>query len=198
MSRRFEIMGCDAVDERLEALVDDDLDPRERAAVENHLRRCPRCAGEHRLAVGLLAELRAFPRPDAPASVISGIHRAVGAEPGTGAFGGSHRASWRPPAMAAAAAVVMCAVLLGGWWQLNRNTATPSDAEIAAATREAKFALALIGAVTTDAAGDGVLNRRVLSPALKGIARPIGRRMATITAEHGPDNTQNYGKENER
>jgi len=184
MSQPVEIIGCDEVDDRLEAFLDGDLDATEAAAVAGHLNRCTRCETEHRLARDLLSELRALPRPDAPGSVLEGIRAEVDAEP-------LRFRTWSDglPLRGLAAAVVALAIFGGVLWQANRTPTGPSDAEIARATDQAKYALALVGAVSFDVAGGDLLRDRVLSPALRGVSKGFENRMVLFAAPKGPKQT---------
>jgi hypothetical protein len=85
-----------------------------------------------------------------------------------------------------AAAVVALAILGGVMWQRSRTPALPSDAEIARATDQAKYALALVGSVSFDVAGDDVLRERVFSPALRGVSKGLENRKAFSAAPKGP------------
>jgi len=184
MSRPVEIIGCDEVDDRLEAFLDGDLDPNGAAAVADHLKRCARCEGEHRLARDLLSELRALPRPDAPGSVLEGIRAEVGADPPWVRIW-SQGLAYR----GLAAAAVALAIFGGVLWQASRTPTLPTDAEIARAAGQAKYALALVGAVSYDAAGDDQLRDRVLSPALRGVSKGFENRMVLFAAPKGPKQT---------
>ncbi len=78
---------CESFRERLSALLEGDLPPSERQAVEEHLRGCADCTAEARAMGEMLEALRSLPRAEPPADLIARIDRAVqggGARPAGG------------------------------------------------------------------------------------------------------------------
>ncbi len=168
MSLPTEGMSCGEVEGLLEAHLDGDLGRDQSRAVTAHLAECPACAAEAQLAGRVRAELRALPELDAPAAVLASVRWSTG----------SRRPGRSRPILAVAAAVV-AAVGLGLLW-LDRSRPSLDDPEVARATAEARYALALVGAVGRRAALDELLGERVLSPALEGLVRSLRR----IPEEH--------------
>jgi len=172
MSRLAEFMGCDEVEDHLEAYLDGDLDDVVATALEAHLSRCARCTAEHRLARDVLTELRSLPRPETPEDVLAEIRAAAGLGLPWIRSGGGGR-SWGRGAAMLAAAVVLLGFVVGVWWRNLVPAAGPSKGEIARATAEAKYTLALVGAVTSSANGEQLLRDRVLRPAIRRVSRTV-------------------------
>jgi anti-sigma factor RsiW len=174
-----EAPSCDRVAELVEAYVDGDLAPPAQARIANHAAACPRCAAQVALAERIRAQLHGLPRLDAPPGVIAGIKAEAGADRRERAAG----PRWRRPLWAAlAAAVLLVAVAVS---LLTPDPRTPSDAELARAADEARYALARVTQLTRKAtrdAGRELTPLRLAAPAIDTLARSLGRaRSATDT-----------------
>ena len=102
-------MECDAVREELGAFALRALEPEERWAIEEHLRRCPLCREEAKAyeeAAGALA--LSVPVTRAPARL---RRRVLAALPGEPVAGAARRRRWLAPATGAAAVVVIAALV---------------------------------------------------------------------------------------
>jgi anti-sigma factor RsiW len=127
-------MTCQELDERLDAWVDGELDPRAAAEVEAHLASCALCQARERRLRQLLAHAASLPRSiTPPRDLWPDIARRIGRERawswGAGGF--------QPWALAAAATVLvgLVAVLWSG-----RAPSAARTVEIPAATPEARRA----------------------------------------------------------
>lgn len=156
MPRSIDLTTCDDILDRLEEHVDGELTAAEAQRVERHLRRCSACAAELTLARRIRAELRALPGPEPAAE-----------RPATsawtrrgGSWTGRHR--WQ---LAAAAGLVL--VALAGVLSLDRPPVEApvqvarhelpyvvSDADLARAEQEARYALARVAEITRRARAD--------------------------------------------
>ena len=70
-------MTCDQALERLDALLDGELDAEERSSVEAHLAACADCAASFQALKALSSALRAVPYHRAPASLHNEVRRAL-------------------------------------------------------------------------------------------------------------------------
>jgi anti-sigma factor (TIGR02949 family) len=166
MSRSADSLQCDQVLELLEAHLDGDLSRDEARAVVDHLADCRGCAREAALAEAVRSELRAMPSFDAPPELLAAVRWAAGSQ--------RPRRRRLRPALAVAAAL-MVAVIAGVLWTQGPG-ARPSmdDPEIARATAETRYALALIGQLSRRAELDELLAERMVTPTLRGLARVLG------------------------
>lgn len=174
---RPEVPSCDRVAELVEAYVDGDLGPAERARIAAHTAACPRCAAQVELAGRIRTQLGSLPRLDAPPGVIASIK----AEAGADRRGRTARPRWQRPLWAAlAAAVLLVAVAVS---LLTPDPHTPSDAELARAADEARYALARVAQLTRKAtrdAGREIRPQLLAEPAMDSLSRALGRaRSAT-------------------
>ena len=149
MPRSIDLITCDDVLARLEEHVDGELTRAEAAPLERHVRRCSTCAAELALARRIRQELRALPRPEL----------APGRQPHRRGWAGRHR--WQ------LAAACLFLVLLAGVLRVDRTAVEPpvqvarhelpyavTDADLARAEREARYALARVAEITRRARAD--------------------------------------------
>jgi anti-sigma factor RsiW len=192
MSRPADRPTCDAVLELLEAFADGDLGPGEERMVMAHLDACAACRREHRVAADLRSTLRSLPEHDAPAKVLWAVRMAV-------REGGSRtpllaRLAGRiaRPAAAVAAAAVVAAVMVTAlaWWQRPAPRPSLDDPEIARAAQQTRFALGLVGALGRRAALDEVLGRRVVAPAVEGVAEALRAHLGSGGSDDGTPEPQ--------
>jgi anti-sigma factor (TIGR02949 family) len=173
-------MACADVLELLEAHLDGDLSRDEAAAVSAHIKGCAGCAREEALADAVRAQLRELPEFDTPPRLRAAVRWAVGRE------APASRRRLRP--LLAAAAAVTLAIAIGAvWWQRSQTRPSLDDPEIARATAEARYALALVGEVGRRAAIEELLGERVVSPTVRGIVRSLG----------GPENREHRADRSE-
>lgn len=109
-------MTCAELDARLDALLDGELTPPERAAVEAHLAGCAACAALHSDLVALRDRARRVPREVAPSPALwEAVVRA------TRSPVPAPRPSWSPWTLAAAAALLVALSSAGTAWWLRRG-----------------------------------------------------------------------------
>jgi anti-sigma factor (TIGR02949 family) len=166
-------LPCDEALDLLEPCLDGDLTPEESARLRVHLEGCAACAAELALAGRVQAGLRALPQPDCPPELIARVVRTGRGE--VVAFPG--RVRTLRTRFAAAAAVAALAVGGGSLFvhlQHLQQRAASRQAQVAEATREARFALACIGRATRKAGldvRDEVLQKRLVTPAAQTLSR---------------------------
>jgi hypothetical protein len=73
-------MECIRAENLLSAYLDGDLPEREREGFSEHLRQCPRCAGEEKALKETLSLLRNLPAEKAPPGLLEGVRRRIGQE----------------------------------------------------------------------------------------------------------------------
>jgi anti-sigma factor RsiW len=73
-------MECTRTEDLLSAYLDGDLPEREREGFSEHLRQCPRCAGEEKALKETLSLLRNLPTEKAPPGLLEGVRRRIGQE----------------------------------------------------------------------------------------------------------------------
>jgi anti-sigma factor RsiW len=182
MRRPVEVTSCADVDARLEAWLDGELADAEAAAVEAHLEQCRHCAAEAEVARAVRFELRALPSLDAPPFVVDAVQRQTLVP-----------RRWLAVAVAAVAATVLLSVGLGVH---QSRRAEPQSNEVARATAEAKYALALIARATRQASSGvkrEVLDRPVLSPAIQELLGVLPRGDAADLPAEVPSSAAKTG-----
>jgi hypothetical protein len=98
----------------------------------------------------------------------------------------------RPASAFATAAVVLIVVAAAlVWWPRPAPRPSLDDPEIARATQETRFALALVGTLGRRAALDEVLGRRVVSPTVDGVADALREHLGSDGSAH--ENTVTEG-----
>lgn len=172
---------CDEASDLLEAYLDGDLPPAEEDRVRAHLAACPACAAELGLAAAIQKELRSLPQLDCPPEALTRIRAANAGEGGNVvAFPA------KPPArsdrrwLAAAGIAAALALAAAGTLQLlpsaGGRTPEPSQAEIARATEEARFALAYLGKINHKAGlglREEIFEKRLVVPAAHSVSRSL-------------------------
>jgi len=156
--RRLEELGCDAVQERLEALVEGDLGPAEREVVESHCRLCAACGLERVRAEALRSALRDLPVLDPPSELLDRVRQAAAAEA---------RFRWRPEWSAAAVAVAAAMLLAVGVALMRPAVGLVPGPQVHRARAEARYAFAVVADACRRA---GTLTRREV--VLKRIVTP--------------------------
>ncbi len=73
-------MECTRTDDLLSAYLDGDLPEREGEGFAEHLRHCPRCAGEEKALKETLSLLRNLPSEKAPSGLFEGVRRRIAQE----------------------------------------------------------------------------------------------------------------------
>lgn len=73
-------MGCSRTVDLLSGYLDGDLPEGERDGIAEHLRQCPRCAGEERALRETLSLLRDLPPGQAPPALLEGVRLRIGSE----------------------------------------------------------------------------------------------------------------------
>ena len=175
MSRSNDSPTCQDIELHIEALVDHELEAAQIASLEEHLETCPDCAQQFRLATEIRRELRELPEVDTPSRVLEAVFRQASSSE-------QQRWSWsalwqvsRPAwiALGAAAATLLAVMIL---LPTQSPPAPESSAEVARATEEARLALAYLEKVTQRTARsihDDVVQKRVVEPAARGLARSL-------------------------
>ena len=166
---------CQDLELHIEALVDLELEPARIASLEEHLKTCPDCAKQFRLATEIRRELRELPEVDTPSHVLETVFRH--------AKGGERRrwswsSLWQLPrpawiALGAAAASLLATLIL---LPTQSPPSPESSMEVIRATQEARLALAYLEKVTQRTARslhDDVVQKRVVEPAARGLARSL-------------------------
>ncbi|HEX3553030.1 MAG TPA: anti-sigma factor [Thermoanaerobaculia bacterium] len=178
---------CDTALDLLEPYVDGDLAPAAAARLRSHLESCPACAAELALAERIQRELRSLPRLDCPPEIVERA-RHQGAEVVPFRLPLSRRRTGLPFRIAAAAALL--AFSLGGGALFIRSQQQHRRAtEIAQATEQARYALALLGRVSRRTGldvRDEVLARRVVLPAARSITQSLSLSTDAIDAALEP------------
>lgn len=156
---------CEAAADLIEPFLDGDLGPSEAARLEAHLGRCADCAAELELATTLRRGLRSLPELDCPPAVLERARRAAGEAPVVPLRRPARRA---PGWLAVAAALVLAALgaLAVGRGLRGPTAEEPSPEQVAQATAEARYALALVGRVSRRAGL--ALRDDVLAPHVAG------------------------------
>ena len=177
----------DRIDEFVDG-VDGGLAPGEWAAIEAHVSACDACRREVTAARALLAELRAFPVLEAPASVVAAAAATIASArrviPMQRPAARSHGALRWIPAVAAAAIVV--ALVATARWSGPITTAGSgfAEARVERAARETVFALSYVnryarmtGEIVTDEAL-GSVERAIDAGAIeRGLSPSLRRAM---------------------
>ena len=185
MSRRVEGMSCAEVQDRIEAWIDDDLEPAETGVLEAHVDRCATCEVARRLADEIRAELRGLPELDPPDRVIKVVRDATAPTISERARGLVDAIFARPvPAVAAVAAIVLFMLVVV---PLRQSETPPrySAEEVERAAEETKLALAYVGAIARYAerqARHKVLSDDAVSGTLREISRSIKWTGAAVSS----------------
>jgi anti-sigma factor (TIGR02949 family) len=169
-------LRCEEALDLLEPFLDGDLLPAESERLRVHLAGCPACAAELALAGRVQAGLRALPQPDCPPGLLARV-----LETGRGeVVPFPMHARTLQHRFAAAAAVAALAVGGGSLFvhlqHLQQRAAETRQAQLAEATREARFALAYIGRATRKAGldvRDEVLQKRLVAPTARTLSRSL-------------------------
>lgn len=172
MNRNENPMLCEESLDVLEAYVDGDLPAGEAARLREHLERCPSCAGELALARKIQSELRALPLPDCPPAVLEKVRQAGKGE--VVPFPRRERSLGRRIAAVAAALVLSVG---GGALFFHVQQVQRERQQIAQAELEARYDLAYIGKVSRRTGldiRDQILQKHVVAPTSRGIARSLG------------------------
>jgi len=177
MNRSDHDPQCEEALELLEPYLDGDLSPAGSSGLRDHLERCSSCAAELELAAKIQRELRSLPQLDCPPEVVERVRNAGGGE--VVPFRPRHRVLGLR--IAAAAAVLLLAVSGGALFlRLEQRRQ-----EIAQATAEARYALAVLGKVTRRTSRnlrEDVLEKRLVEPANRSVFRSLGE-IPSLSAE---------------
>ncbi|HSS49280.1 MAG TPA: zf-HC2 domain-containing protein [Thermoanaerobaculia bacterium] len=176
MNRTDDTLICyDALD-LVEPYVDGDLEPAEAERLRSHLESCLSCAAELALAQRIQRELRALPQLDCPPEIVERVRR-EGAQVLPFRSPARPRGTGLPFRLAAAAALLALALGGGALFVRSQQQQRQRAAEVAQATAEARYALALLGKVSRRAGldvRDEVLARRVVLPAARSVSESLG------------------------
>jgi anti-sigma factor RsiW len=168
---------CDTALDLLEPYVDGDLAAAEAARLRSHLESCPACAAELALTRRIQRELRSLPQLDCPPEIVERARR-QGAEVVPFRLPLRRRRTGLPlrTLRVAAAAALLALSLGGGALFIRSQQQRQRAAEIAQATAQARYALALLGRVSRRTGldvRDEVLARRVVLPAARSISQSL-------------------------
>jgi anti-sigma factor RsiW len=167
---------CSEVLDRLEALLDGELESGEAGRLRAHLERCELCRDEHQLAVEIREGLRMLPVLRPPARVTVAVKAAVGNNAGPRRLVSK---VWLVPGLAAAAlaAAVTLAVVLGPFHRAPQPAQATAEARRAAA--DTRLALAVLANATRRA--EGMVRGRMLDDgALKTTVRGLSRSLSWL------------------
>jgi anti-sigma factor RsiW len=175
--RSADDVACADVRDRLEALIDGDLDPAEAVSMTAHLERCQQCRAERRRAVEVRAALRALPVFDPPPRVAAAVMAAVRDDAGTKRSGLPVWLRARPALVAAALAAALLVIVLEPFREPPRPKPAPVDAQRAVA--DTRLALAVLADVTRRSEGR-VRERLVGGTAVQSTVRGLSRSLRWI------------------
>jgi anti-sigma factor RsiW len=170
MSPPADDMHCSEVLDRLEALIDDDLDAETTEALQHHLGGCDSCARELEHARRTLTELRGLPELEPPARVIERARTDSSFSAAPRARRPIGRAGW----IATAAAVVLATA---GVLTIGRHSAPTNDPEAVRAAAEVELALACLGDITRRAnrmVKAQIVDQGAVPSSMRGLARSLG------------------------
>lgn len=170
MSQRAEHRDCCAVRDRLDAVLDGELDPRETGRLLRHLEACAPCSAELRRAEELREELRAMPVFHVPDRVARAVAAATAMPDGVRPDSRTSARRWMPVAAAVAAAVLVAALV--GPRRSGVNSVAPEDAAAREAAAEARLAVHLLVGATRHA------ERRARARVLDGAVAPTAQRVS--------------------
>lgn len=188
MLQSVEELCCQAVSDRLEALVDGDLDPGAEVLVRRHLERCDDCRREWQRALDIRDALRAMPVFEPPRSVCAPLLAETegSSSSGAGRVVATRRKLWLAT-VAAAAAVLIVALVPRHTTRPARYEASGSAVQAAA---EAKFAVALVadvGRLGRQRLEQQLLESGSLATTVRGVSLPL--RWLTRSEDAGFDST---------
>ncbi len=185
MNRPEHEPRCEAALEILEPYLDGELSETEALRLRAHLERCPACAAELELAARIQRELRSLPQrgggevvPFPPQYRQYRQYRQHRQHRQYRQYR-QHRRH-RGTGLRVAAVAALLALAVGGgalFLRLQQQRGQTSQAEIARATAEARFALAYVGKMTRSAGldlRDEVLEKRLIVPATRSVSRSLG------------------------
>jgi anti-sigma factor RsiW len=173
--RPVDGVACAEVLDRIEALLDAEVDSGTAAAIRAHLESCAGCRAEWQRAGELRAALRALPRYEAPPRVGAALAAAAAADgPRRLRYGGSRLR----PVMAAAALAAAAALVVGLAPLLRTPRPAVSDLEARAAAADARLALGVLAAVaqrTELRVRERVLDGKGIAAGLDAVSRSFRR-----------------------
>lgn len=182
MSQSAERKQCADVQDRLEALIDDELDAGLVASIEAHIETCEHCREERLQAEQVRAVLRALPSFEPPPRVAAVVVAAVADD---AAFRRRRliRLPTRPMLTAATVAVLAALVLVVQPW---RQPAPPEPTGIEArqAAAETRLAFAVVAGVTRRAE-DRVRERMLEGGAVASTVRDLAQSLTWIREPGG-------------
>jgi len=183
MSRNDIPDACLNVGGRLEAYLDGELPPAEQAEVAAHLASCPECRADLAFAQRIADTLHSLPPERCPDRVIERVYERVA--PPRSTFRDRWRVpTWRPVLVGSLAALLLAVTALIG----QKQPAAPgyADADIRAAEREARWALAYIGLLgerTGKTVKSSVIDKRIIIPVVRTLERSLDRDNADPKGE---------------
>jgi anti-sigma factor RsiW len=177
VSQSAERKQCADVQNRLEALIDDELDAGLVALLEAHIEMCERCREERLEAEAIRAALRALPSFEPPPQVAAAVVAAADDD----AASRRHRLVRLPtrPVLTAAAVAVLAALVLA--IQPGRQPALPDPTSVEArqAAAETRLAFAVVAGVTRRAE-DRVRDRMLAGGAVASTVRDLVQSLKWI------------------
>lgn len=165
-------LHCEESLDILEAYVDGDLPAAEADRLREHLEACPSCAAELALAEKVQRELRTLPLPDCPPEILEKVRQA-----GKGAVVPFPRRERTIGRRIAAVAAALLLSVGGGALFFKAQQVQREREQIAQAELEARYALAYIGKLSRRTGldiRDQILQKHVVAPTTRGIARSLG------------------------
>jgi len=162
--------NCEWVLERVEAFVDAELGPGERAAVTAHCATCGACTRELDLAIRVRRELRSLPSFQAPAHLTDAAEREGLASP-TNVIPIATRRRTRAVVRIAAAVTAAAVIVVGTIvWQHAREPQY-SEADVRRATAEMAMAFSYVDRYSDGVVREDVLEKRVMPSIERSLSR---------------------------
>ena len=167
---------CAWVLENLDAFVDHELGEAGHAAVTAHCARCGSCTRELEMAIRVRKLLRTMPAFEAPARVVDAAEREIH----TGAANVTALPARRAVRLVRSAAVMAAVliVIIAGAWLVERQRAAreqkATEADVRRATAQLALAFDYVGRYSNGVVREEVLEKRVLPPIERAMARDSG------------------------
>lgn len=189
-------LSCADVRERLEALIEGDLDALEADSMAAHLNRCGYCRDEQRRAIEVRSALRALPVFDPPPRVAAAVMAAVRGDAGTKRNGLPVWLRARPALVAAVLAAALLVIVIGPFREPPRPEPVPANALRAVA--ETKLALAVLADVTRRSEGrvrERLAGGTAAQTTVGGLSRSLKWIWRSGAAASAPDSKDHVNSE---
>lgn len=183
MSRKDIPDACLNVGEKIESYLNGELTAVEQAEIAAHLASCPECRADLAFAQRIADTLHSLPQERCPDRVIERVYERV--VPPRSTFRDRWRVpTWRPVLIGSCAALLLAVTALIG--QKEMTTPRYAEADIRAAEREARWALAYIGLLgerTGKTVKSSVIDERIILPVVRTLEKSLDRDNADPKGE---------------